>query len=135
MQAVSDARASNSELRKFGLILGALFAILFGAVPILRHHGAPRWPWVVAAILWIPALVFPRALAPLHKWWTRIGHAMGWFNTRVILTVIFLLTVAPLGAMMRLFGRDRMKRGFDPRSDSYRVESRRRPPTSMERPF
>ena len=135
MEAVSDARASNSELRKFGLILGALFAILFGVVPILRHHGAPRWPWIVAAILWIPALAFPRALGPLHKWWTRLGHAMGWFNTRVILTVIFLLTVAPLGAMMRLFGRDRMKRGFDPRSDSYRVESRRRPPTSMERPF
>ncbi len=135
MEAGSDARASNSELRKFGLILGALFAILFGAVPILRHHGAPRWPWIVAAILWIPALAFPRALAPLHKWWTRLGHAMGWFNTRLILTVIFLLTVAPLGAMMRLFGRDRMKRGFDPRSESYRVESRRRPPTSMERPF
>jgi hypothetical protein len=40
-----------------------------------------------------------------------------------------------VGLVMRLFGRDRMARKFDPEGATYRVPSRRRPDKDMERPF
>jgi hypothetical protein len=68
-------------------------------------------------------------------WWTRLGHALAWFNTRVILTLIFMIVITPFSFVMWVFGRDRMKRGFDPKVETYRVPSPPRPPQAMEKPF
>jgi hypothetical protein len=130
---VADADAK--ELRTFGLILGALFAAFFGVWPLLRHRSSPLWPWIVAGVLWLFALIWPAALSYLHRGWTRLGFALGWVNTRVILTLLFAISIVPVGLVMRLFGRDRMARKLDPGSPSYRVPSRRRPDKDMEHPY
>jgi len=130
------AHSDRTELRKFGLVLGVLFAGCFGAVPLLRHHYPPRlWPWVIAIALWILALLRPSMLSYLYVAWTRLGWVLGWLNTRIILTLIYALLIVPLGGLMRLFGRDRMARRYDPAAASYRVPSRPRPAEDMERPF
>src|ERR1700722_3531223 len=128
-------RLPKSELRNFGLVLGALFAALFGVLPLLRHRPTARWPWIVAAVLCLAALCWPRSLTLVHRWWTRLGHALGWFNTRVILTLIFMIVITPFSLVMRVFGRDRMKRRFDPKCESYRVPSTPSSPQGMEKPF
>jgi hypothetical protein len=128
-------RAGAKELRTFGLVLGALFAAFFGVIPLLRHRATPLWPWTLALILWLMALIWPASLSYLHRVWTRLGLALGWVNTRVILTLLFTLTIVPVGLVMRLFGRDRMARKLDPGGTTYRVPSRQRPDKDMERPF
>ena len=127
--------ASAKELRTFGLVLGALFAAFFGIWPLIRHRTSPSWPWIAAGILWILALLCPAALSYLHRGWTRLGLALGWVNTRVILTLLFAITIVPVGLVMRLLGRDRMARKLDPDCASYRVPSRQRPDKDMERPY
>jgi hypothetical protein len=129
------APAGTKELRSFGLVLGAMFAALFGVLPLLRHRASPSWPWILASLLWILALICPAALSYLHRGWTRLGLALGWVNSRIILTLLFAITIVPAGLMMRLFGRDRMARKLDPDCASYRVPSRQRPDKDMERPF
>lgn len=124
------------ELRKFGLVLGALFAAVFGLWPMLHgHHPAHIWPWCLTAVLWILALLQPSMLSYLYVAWTRLGGALGWLNTRIILTAIYGLLIVPLGIVMRLCGRDRMAHHFDQAAASYRVTSRRRPAKDMEHPF
>lgn len=135
MELAARRQLPKAELRNFGLLLGALFAAIFGAVPWLRYRSLEYWPWAAAAILWLAALAWPRILSWPHRWWTRVGEALGWFNTRVILTVIYFVAVTPLGFVMWVFGRDRMKRGFDPKCETYRVPSRPQPQRSMEKPF
>lgn len=129
------ARASAKELRIFGLVLGALFAAFFGLWPLLRHGSSTLWPWITAGMLWILALICPTALGYLHRGWTRLGLALGWVNTRVILTLLYAITIVPAGLAMRLCGRDRMARKLDPDCASYRVPSRQRPDKDMERPY
>jgi hypothetical protein len=132
---IEATRAGAKELRTFGLVLGALFVAFFGVIPLLRHRAIHLWPWILAAILWLMALIWPASLSYLHRVWTRLGLALGWVNTRVILTLLFTLTIVPVGLVMRLFGRDRMARKLDPEGTTYRVPSRRRPNKDMERPF
>ena len=135
MELRANATTPRAELRNFGLILGAAFALLFGLLPLWRRHALAAWPWALAAVLWLAALAWPQSLALLHRWWTRLGHALGWFNTRVILTLIFMLVVTPFGFVMWVIGRDRMRRGFDPKCETYRVPSTPHPPRGMEKPF
>ena len=123
------------EFRSFGLLLGALIAAVFGVWPLLRSRHTALWPWIIAALLWFAALLRPTALRYFHWGWTRLGFVLGWINTRIILTVLFAVSIVPIGLLMRLFGRDRMARKFDPKLPSYRLESKSRPEKSMERPF
>ncbi|MGH7933407.1 MAG: SxtJ family membrane protein [Candidatus Binataceae bacterium] len=125
----------RAELRNFGLLLGALFAVIFGIVPLILRHHTPLWPWIVAVVLWLGAILAPLALGLFHRGWTRLGLALGWINTRVILTLLFAVSIVPLGLVMRLLGRDRMGRKFDPMLESYRAPSKSPSHSSMERPF
>ena len=81
-----NVELKHTELRSFGVVTGAIMAILFGVVlPWLLGHAFPWWPWVVGGVLVLSALVFPAGLRPVYRIWMTFGHALGWINTRIIL--------------------------------------------------
>ena len=78
------------ELRKFGLMTGAIVAGLFGVfLPWLFSFDFPRWPWLLAGVLGLWALLHPLSLAPVYHGWIKVGDKVGWFNSRIILGVLF----------------------------------------------
>jgi hypothetical protein len=65
----------------------------------------------------------------------KIGHVLGWINTRIILGVVFFIIFAPVALFMRLFGKDPMHRRLDATAETYRINSEKLPRERMERPF
>jgi hypothetical protein len=123
------------ELRRFGLVMAAMIGGLFGAlVPLLKGAPVRTWPWAVALLFAAAALGAPRALGPVHQVWMRIGHALGWVNTRILLTVVFYTIITPTGLVMRALGRNPL-RGPRDTAASHRRPSRAPAPEGMERPF
>jgi len=123
------------RLRHFGLIVGGIFAVI-GLWPVVFRAEGPRlWALALALALVVPALVVPRSLTHPYRIWMAAGEALGWINTRVILSVIFYGLVTPMGIVRRGFGRDPMRRGFEPEVDTYRVFKPSRPATHMTRQF
>lgn len=127
----------NAGLRKFGLTTGAiivgLFAFFFPWV--FDVTTMPMWPWIVAGVLWVPALLVPAILRPVYTTWMKIGHGVGWVNTRIILGVLFYVLVLPMGLVMRLFGNDPMSRKRDESSVSYRIKSVSETKERLEKPY
>ena len=135
-------------MRKFGLVTGLIVVVLFGFLlrwlfkgsdagywPFTGELLKPTWPWIVALVLWIPALLYPPALRPVYKAWMKIGETLGYVNSRIILFIFYYLILAPFGTVLRLFGFDPMRRKRDD-SNTYRVESKvPSSPKSMERPY
>jgi len=127
----------NAGLRKFGITTGVIIVVLFAFFFPWVFDAAviPVWPWVAAGILWLPALLVPGVLSPVYTTWMKIGHVLGWVNTRIILGVLFYVLILPMGLIMRLFGNDPMARKWDKSAESYRVESVREPKERLEKPF
>lgn len=126
----------RKELRNFGLITGAMTAGVFGlALPLLFAYGFPKWPWVLAGVLIAWALAAPATLKPVYLVWMTIGQALGWVNTRIIMTVMFYLIILPVGLLRRLGGKDPMARTMSPGEKSYRVPSRVPDRKHLEKPF
>jgi saxitoxin biosynthesis operon SxtJ-like protein len=123
------------QLRHFGFLVGGIFGLI-GLWPMLWRHQSPRlWALALTAILVLPALVAPRILAPVHRAWMALGEVLAWVNTRILLGLVFYGVVTPIGLVMRLTGRDPMRRQFEPAGESYRVRCVPRPATHMTRQF
>jgi hypothetical protein len=104
-------RLPDAELRKFGLTVGGVFAVL-GVVSWWRGHDvAPKVLWTIGALLIAPGLVAPALLAPVQRAWMRLALVLGHVNTRIILTAVFYLVMTPIGFVMRLF-RDPLDRSL-----------------------
>jgi len=123
------------ELRKFGFLVGGVFGLI-GVWPKL-FHGASLRPWaiILAGLLILPALVFPKILSPVQRGWMKVGHVLGWINTRIIMAVIFFLVVTPMAWIMRLLGKDPMLRRFEPKAQTYRIKRNPRPATHLTKQY
>ncbi len=129
-------KLDKKGLRDFGLLIGALMPLLFGlAVPLLRRHSIPWWPWAIGAVLIVLALVAPKSLNPIYHGWMWFGLTLNKIETPIVLGIVFYLIVWPMGAIKKIFGEDAMRRKLNPKMDTYRVPSKERTKVSMERPF
>lgn len=123
-------------LRPFGLILGAfLGGIVGGLLPWLGLF--PYQPWLgwVAGAIALLALAAPRLLGPVHWAWLKLGGALGWLNTRLLLGFVFFGVVWPIGLVRRWVGGAAIAKGWDRGAPSYRVRSSRRQPGQFEKPY
>jgi hypothetical protein len=129
------APASTKQLRNFALLTGGLFIALFSGIPLVRHHVLPIWPLVVGGVLILWGVVAPATLEPVYRAWMAVGHALGYVNTRILLSIVFFLLVTPLGLLLRLLGRDPMARARSKKAETYRVNSPIRDIAHMKEPF
>jgi hypothetical protein len=128
--------ATSAELRNFGLITGGIFAGLFGALlPLAHHRAVPWWPWLLGVVLAGCGASAPKLLRYPYLIWERIGRALGWVNSRILLNLLFFGVFWPAALIARLAGHDSMKRRFAPEADSYRERSDALSRTSMEKPY
>jgi len=123
------------QLRSFGLLVGGILTLI-GLWPTLFRGEDPRlWVLIFAGFLMIPALLLPRSLGPVYRVWMAIGYILGWINTRLILGVLFYGLFTPMGLVMRLWGKDAMRRKLEGATDSYRVVRQPRPSSHMRHQF
>jgi Saxitoxin biosynthesis operon protein SxtJ len=127
---------TRAQLRRFGFLLGGMFALVFGlALPGLFGRAWPLWPWIVCAALAVVAAAAPAALGPMHRAWMRFGAVLGKINTYVLLAAAFAVMIVPCAVALRLVRRDAMRRRRDPRATTYREASRAPASDHMEKPY
>lgn len=123
-------------LREFGLLMAAVIVVLFGAVlPWLFDAGWPRWPWILAVLFVLPALLSPELLRPVYRGWMRVGLFLNRIMTPLILSIVFYLVFTPMAIILKLLGKDAMRRDLDPTAETYRIDNRDTKLGDMERPF
>ncbi|MEE9304289.1 MAG: SxtJ family membrane protein [Thiotrichaceae bacterium] len=127
--------ASKEELRKFGLIMGAAFILIFGLLfPWIFNKSLPLWPWIVAVVFIAWALIHPTSLKPVYIVWMKIGGVVGFINTRIILGLLFFLVFLPTGILLKLFGKELIPNKFSDEK-SYRITTEAPSKDHVERPY
>lgn len=123
------------QLRSFGLLVGGIFCLIGLWPAIVRGQSLRSWALVLGGALVLLGSAAPGSLGPIYRVWMLVGHVLGWINTKILLGVMFFVLIAPMGLVMRMTGRDPMRRGFDSTAKTYRVWRSPRPRTHMARQF
>ena len=102
---------SNKILREFGFLVGIGLPILAGWIlSALGGHTFRYWTiWISLPLLFTAALK-PAFLYYPYKIWMKLGHFLGWVNSKVILGLIFLLVLQPIALIMKSFGYDPLRK-------------------------
>ena len=123
------------QLRSFGLIVAGGFALI-AVAPIVFRGGAMRtWALTLAVLLSTTGLIVPNLLRPVYRVWMTVGEALGWLNSRIILTAVYYGLMFPIGAILRAGGNDPMRRKLDPKAATYRIQRVKRPASHMHHQY
>jgi len=135
----NTTKVTTSDLRKFGFIMGGMFALIFGLLfPWIADKTSgnwPIWPFIIMAIFWVIAIAAPQILRPVNDIWLKVGNVLGFINSRIILGIMFFLIIFPIGLLLKVLGKDSMNRKFSKDAKSYRRVVKPRNKDHLEKPF
>jgi saxitoxin biosynthesis operon SxtJ-like protein len=98
---------TNQE-RSFGIgVGGVLIAVSLLLLWKSRFYGAGTAA-VIGVTLLSLGLTSPALLRLPSRLWWRFAVALGWLNSRIVLTLIFFVVLTPLAIVWRLVGRDEL---------------------------
>ena len=133
--SIAPTAITTKQLRSFGFLMCGLFLVI-GLWPMIWHGAGLRvWSAGVAGLWGSIALAWPQGLTPLFRGWMWFAEKLGWFNTRVLLGVIYYVFLTPLSLVMRIFGKKPLQCTFDHDSPSYREVKVHRNPDHVIKPF
>src|SRR5262245_40959544 len=115
---IRDLKTGPRELRRFGLTVGAVFA-LWGAWLIFRHKAAGPYLFGVGVLLMTLGAVCPAILRSVYVAWMSLAFALGWVVSTILLTLFFYFVVTPIGLLARALGKDFLERKWDQAAPSY----------------
>ena len=132
-----EIRKDNKSVRSFSIALAVLLSG-FGALSFYKGHPETATVlWSIAGGVLLLGLPVPKLIMPVYIGWMHIAHAIGWFNTRLLLTILFYLILTPIALVMKVLMKDQLDRKFDGQAETYWKPHRKRenPTASYERQF
>lgn len=112
--------------RSFGLSVGGVLCALAALLTWRGRTTQAEALGGIGVVLVLFGLVHPRLLRrPSDLWW-RFAQALGYVNTRILLTLFYAVALVPLGILWRVIGTDPLERrrgkgqGWSPYPARYR---------------
>jgi len=109
---------SKREVRLTWFGFTGIFA-LFGSISLYKGGGAYPYLYSISAMFLLFAIAAPMALLPLYRLWVKFAMKLAWFNTRLILGIIFFLVITPVGLLARILGKDLLDQKIDKSATTY----------------
>jgi len=102
---------TKNKLRNFGYLIGVGIPLIIGwIIPATGGHDFRLWTLMIGIPCIFLSAIDPMLLLYPYKIWMSIGNTMGWINSRIILTIIFVVVLIPIACMMNLLGYDALER-------------------------
>ena len=118
----SYANVKVGSERSFGFVFSVVFTLI-GLFPMIDGDGEVRVGAIaVGAVFGVLALALPKTLRPLNIVWFKFGMLLGRVIAPIVMALVFFVAVTPVALLMRLFGKDPLKKKLDPKAESYWIK-------------
>ena len=115
---IKNIKSSTKDLTKFGITVGIALVIPGCILLFLKRENYPYFLFCGLVFI-LSGLVIPRILKPIQKIWLTMAVIIGWFMTRVILSILFYFVLTPIGLILRIFGKKFLELKYEKSQQSY----------------
>jgi hypothetical protein len=127
---------NRKRYREFGLTMGAVLGLLAAYLYWNEKESAPYF--LSGGLLFITSGFFiPHTLKYVYMAWMCFAVVFGYFMSRVILSLIFIVLFIPVGLITRILRKDLLKEKWDINAQSYWIkkEMKQYDPQSAEKQY
>lgn len=117
-------------------ILALIFLVipgLIGSYYAFWKQSPNGYVWMIAGAALCLARLVPPLFRSIYRLWIQFSVILGYFVSRILLTIIFFLVITPTGFIMKLVGKDPMDLKLDPNASSYWIRRDQEANRSIER--
>ena len=118
---ISALVPDSKTLRNFAY---TMFAVLLFIALLMGYKGNDHWTWpfLLAAIFILFGIVAPMQLKIIYQLWMGLAVIMGYFVSRIILSLLYYGTFLPIGLILKIFKKDLLGKEIDKSSASYWIK-------------
>lgn len=120
-QEIQSLPVDIPALRKFGLVVGAVF-LAIAAFLYWREVSWALIPAYIGAPLVVLGAIIPAILKPVYLAWMTLAIVLGSIVTRILLTIFFFVVITPVALFFKLIGRDALNRKLDRSAETYWID-------------
>lgn len=120
IEEFKNIKSEKKDLRNFGLIVGVALIIISFLI-FKKRINIINYSVPLGFILIILGLIYPTILKPLQKIWMMISVILGFFMTRIIIFILFVIAFIPLSFALKIFNKKLIDVSINKRKKSYWV--------------
>ena len=118
LEEIKNIKSEKSDLRNFGIIVGIILLIISGFL-FWKEKESFQIFLAISITLFLTAIVIPSVFKPVYWIWMIFAIILGWFMTRVILSLLFYVVFTSIGLTLRFFGKQFLELRWDKSKESY----------------
>ena len=117
-EEIKNIKSEKSDLRNFGIIVGIILLIISGFL-FWKEKESFQIFLAIGITLFFTAIAIPSVLKPVYWIWMIFATILGWFMTRLILSLLFYVIFTAIGLTLRFFGKQFLELRWDKSKESY----------------
>ena len=118
LEEIKNIKSEKSDLRNFGITVGIILLVISGFL-FWKEKESFQIFLAIGIILFLTSIALPSVLKPVYWIWMIFSIILGWFMTRVILSLLFYVVFTSIGLTLRFFGKQFLELRWDKSKESY----------------
>ena len=118
LEEIKNIKSEKSDIRNFGITLGIILLLISGFL-FWKEKESYQIFSGIGITLFLIAIAIPSVLKPAYWMWMIFGIILGWFMTRLILSLLFYVVFTSIGLTLRFFGKQFLELRWDKSKESY----------------
>ncbi len=115
---VATLPTSPKDLRKFAITMAVVLGLL---AALTWYKGSWSFPYLLGLAIAFLGFGFtkPALLKPIYLGWMTLAVFLGFFMTRIILSVLFYTVFSIGGLIVKITGKDMLDEQYEPDAETY----------------
>ena len=108
LEEIKNIKTGKKDIRSFGITIGIILLIVAGFLFYTERDSFQLFIYIAGLFISLGFLI-PIILKPIYLVWMIFAIILGWFMTRLILSLLFSLVITPIGLVLKIMGKDLLK--------------------------
>tara|TARA_B100001250_G_scaffold411494_1_gene440282 strand:+ start:3377 stop:3790 length:414 start_codon:yes stop_codon:yes gene_type:complete len=104
-EEIKKIKTSKKDIRNFGITIGIVLLVIAGLLFYKEKDSFQIFIYLSGSFFGL-GIIFPVLLRPIYISWMIFSIVLGWFMTKLILSLIFYLVITPIGLILKIIGKD-----------------------------